>query len=45
VHQDELRAAFDHHSGWDVVAIEPDLIRTTFMRDGVPAWFATMKRL
>jgi SAM-dependent methyltransferase len=45
VHQDELRAAFDHHSGWDVVAIEPALIRTTFMRDGVPAWFATIKRL
>ncbi len=25
VHQDELRAAFDARSGWDVVTIDPDL--------------------
>lgn len=44
VHQEELRGAFDHASGWNVVAVEPDLIRTTFMRDGAPAWFATIER-
>ena len=42
---DELRAAFDQECGWNVVAVEPDQIRTTFMKAGVPAWFATIKRL
>lgn len=42
---DELRAAFDRPDPWDVVAIEPDLIQTTFMEAGVPAWFATIRRL
>jgi hypothetical protein len=45
VRAEELRAAFDRHRGWDVVAIEPDRIKTTFMEGGVPAWFATIKRL
>jgi SAM-dependent methyltransferase len=45
VHAEELRAAFDRRSGWDVVAIEPDHIQTTFMEAGVPAWFATITRL
>lgn len=45
VSEEELRAAFDDRSGWDVVAVEPALIQTTFMKAGVPAWFATIKRL
>lgn len=45
VRAEELRAAFDRRSGWQVVAIEPDRIQTTFMKAGVPAWFATITRL
>lgn len=45
VGEDELRASFDGESGWDIVALEPDLIRTTFIESGVPAWFATIRRL
>lgn len=43
--QDELRSAFDPADGWNVVTIDPGLIQTTFMQDGVPAWFATINRL
>lgn len=45
VRAEELRTAFDRRSGWDVIAIEPDLIQTTFMQEGAPAWFATLRRL
>ena len=45
IHVEELRTAFDGQHGWDVTAVEPDLIQTTFMQEGVPAWFATIKRL
>jgi SAM-dependent methyltransferase len=45
IREEELRAAFDSQDGWNVVAIDPDLIQTTFMQDGAPAWFATIKRL
>lgn len=45
VGEDELRASFDGESGWDIAALEPDLIRTTFIESGVPAWFATIRRL
>ena len=45
VRNEELREAFDHDNGWNVVAVEPDRIQTTFMEAGVPAWFATIKRL
>ncbi len=43
--QEELRAAFDHRSGWHVVSIEPARIQTTFVESGLPAWFATITRL
>lgn len=42
---EELRAAFDARSGWEVVALERDRIQTTFMQAGVPAWLATIRRL
>jgi SAM-dependent methyltransferase len=45
VRQDELRAAFDLSSGWQVAAIEPDRIRTRFHDDGAPAWFTTIRRI
>jgi SAM-dependent methyltransferase len=45
VAQDELRAAFSHGSGWDFASIDPSQIQTTFMESGVPAWFATIRRL
>jgi SAM-dependent methyltransferase len=45
IRQDELRTAFGHSSGWDVVAIEPERIQTTFMEVGVPGWFATITRI
>ncbi len=45
ISQKELRAAFNSNSGWNVVAIEPDRIQTTFLDNGAPAWFATIKRI
>jgi SAM-dependent methyltransferase len=46
VRQDELRAAFGPSTGWNVVAIEPDRVRTRFHdAHGAPAWFATIKRI
>jgi SAM-dependent methyltransferase len=45
VSQDELRAAFDPGSGWNVVAIDPDRVQTRFHGDdGAPAWLATIRR-
>jgi SAM-dependent methyltransferase len=41
---DELRAAFQPGTGWDVAALEPDRIHTIYHDDGAPAWFATVKR-
>ena len=41
----DLRAAFSPGTGWDVAAIEPDLVQTRFHDDnGAPAWLATIKR-
>jgi hypothetical protein len=45
VSQEELRAAFNPGSGWNVAAIEPDKIQTRYHKDGAPAWFATIKRI
>ncbi|HTU35393.1 MAG TPA: class I SAM-dependent methyltransferase [Candidatus Acidoferrum sp.] len=45
VRQEELRAAFNPGAGWNIVAIEPDRLQTTFHGEhGAPAWFATIKR-
>ncbi len=44
VSQDELRAAFNSHTGWSVAAINSDRIQTKFHEDGVAAWLATIKR-
>jgi len=45
ISQEELRAAFNPSSGWNIVAIERDRIQTRFHNNGAPAWFATIKRI
>ena len=45
ISQEEMRAAFNPSSGWNVAAIEPDLIQTRFHDNGAPAWLATIKRI
>jgi hypothetical protein len=45
VSQEELRAAFNRSAGWNVAAIEPDRLQTTFHEKGASAWFATIKRI
>ena len=45
VSREELTAAFNPGSGWQVAAIEPDRVHTRYHGDGgAPAWFATIKR-
>jgi SAM-dependent methyltransferase len=45
VRQEQLRAAFNSGSGWNVVAIKPDRIETRFHDHGAPAWLARMRRI
>jgi len=46
ISQEELRAAFDPGTGWNIAAIEPDRVQTRYHDDnGAPAWFATIKRI
>ena len=45
VSQEEIRAAFNPATGWNVVAIKPDRIHTRFHSDGAPAWLVTIKRI
>jgi SAM-dependent methyltransferase len=45
VSREELTAAFNAGTGWNIVTIEPDRIQTRFHDDGAPAWFATIKRI
>jgi SAM-dependent methyltransferase len=44
VSQEDLTAAFNSATGWQVAAIEPDRLHTRFHADGAPAWRATIKR-
>jgi ubiquinone/menaquinone biosynthesis C-methylase UbiE len=44
VSQEALKAAFDAKNGWNLVAIEPDRLETSFHDDGAPAWLARIKR-
>ncbi len=46
VSRDELSAAFAPGTGWSVVAIEPDRVRTRFHdENGAPAWLARIVRV
>jgi hypothetical protein len=37
--------AFNPGTGWNVAAIEPDRVQTTYHDDGAPAWFASIERI
>jgi cyclopropane fatty-acyl-phospholipid synthase-like methyltransferase len=43
ISRQELETAF--HERWEISALEPDLVQTTFVETGFPAWFATVTRL
>jgi SAM-dependent methyltransferase len=45
VGQDELRATFERDSGWSVVSVGPDQLRTRFDAEAVPAWLAKIERI
>lgn len=45
ISKDELRAAFNASTGWNVVTVEPDRLETRFHEHGAPAWVATIKRI
>lgn len=45
ISEEELRAAFTAHTGWEIITIEPDMTHTRFHVDGAPAWFATIARI
>jgi ubiquinone/menaquinone biosynthesis C-methylase UbiE len=45
VSQEEVRAAFNRSTGWNVTAIEPNRVQTRYHDDGAPAWLATIKRV
>jgi SAM-dependent methyltransferase len=45
VGREELRAAFQPGTGWNVAVIRPERIRTRYHEDGAPAWFATIRRI
>ena len=46
IRQEELRAAFNPSTGWNIAAIQPDRVQTRFHDErGAPAWFATIKRI
>jgi 2-polyprenyl-3-methyl-5-hydroxy-6-metoxy-1,4-benzoquinol methylase len=45
IRQEELRAAFNPSSGWNVTAIQRERIETRIHDHGAPAWFVTIKRI
>jgi SAM-dependent methyltransferase len=45
IQQEELRAAFNAGSGWNVTAIEPERIETNYHDNGAPAWLSMMQRI
>jgi SAM-dependent methyltransferase len=45
VSRDELGAAFNRATGWDMAAVEPSRLVTRFHQDGASAWLATIDRL
>jgi SAM-dependent methyltransferase len=45
VSQEELRAAFNPSTGWNVAALEPERIQTRYHDDGAPGWLATIRRI
>ncbi|HEV7671106.1 MAG TPA: class I SAM-dependent methyltransferase [Thermoanaerobaculia bacterium] len=45
IRQEELIAAFNPGTGWNIAALEPDRVQTRFHDNGAPAWFATIQRI
>jgi SAM-dependent methyltransferase len=46
ISRQDLGTAFDDRDGWNITSVEPDRIHTTFTGDeGIPAWFATIRRV
>jgi len=45
IRQEELKAAFNPSSGWNVAAIKPEPIETRMHANGAPGWLATIKRI
>ena len=46
VGREELGAAFNPGSGWDLAAVEPDRVHTRFHgEEGAPAWLARITRI
>jgi SAM-dependent methyltransferase len=45
VRQEEVRAAFNLDTRWNIVAIESERIETRYHANGVSAWLVTIKRL
>ena len=45
ISREELRAAFNAGTGWNVAAIQPDRIQTRFHDHGAPAWLARINRM
>jgi 2-polyprenyl-3-methyl-5-hydroxy-6-metoxy-1,4-benzoquinol methylase len=45
VGEDEVRAAFQPGSGWEIASLEPDQIETRFGHKGFGAWFVTVRRV
>jgi SAM-dependent methyltransferase len=45
VSRNDLEAAFNAGSGWNIAAIEPDRLQTRFDGNGAPAWLATIERV
>jgi SAM-dependent methyltransferase len=44
ISRQELLAAFNPGTGWDIAALEADRVLTRFHDHGAPAWVATIKR-
>jgi SAM-dependent methyltransferase len=45
ISEEDLGAAFNAGSGWNVAAIEPDRVQTRYHANGAPAWLATIQRI
>jgi SAM-dependent methyltransferase len=43
--KEDLRAAFAPANGWNVIALEPVRVETTYHDDGAPGWLATVRRI
>jgi SAM-dependent methyltransferase len=45
ISRQELRAAFNPGTGWDIADLQPDRVQTRFHDHGAPAWLTTIKRI